>query len=174
MIITAFDIGSKNLAYTVASYHYNFVNVLFMNCIDIEQNSSNKHDWFKNLHYHLKTKKKLWEITDIILIEQQLGFKSIINYNAIQLASHIHAFFLLFYPSITIIHYPSYWKTKVLKIKTINKTHRKKWAIQFIRDYMKDDIIFISWLDLFVKQDDICDCVLMILVYGIQNKFIKY
>lgn len=174
MIIAAFDIGSRNLAYTIISYHNNYINVLFMNCIDLQTTSSHKHDWFCSLHSHLKLHSTIWKKTNVVLIEQQLGFKSIVNYTAIQLASHIHAFFILNHSHIHIVEYPSYWKTKVFHIHLPKKSSRKKWAITFVRDYMQQDEVFLHWLDLFPKQDDICDCILMTFAYGIQHHFIVY
>jgi hypothetical protein len=174
MIVTAFDIGSRNLAFTVVSYHNHFINVLYMNCIDLQGSSQQKQHWFQTLHSHLKQYALFWQKNNTVLIEQQLGFKSIVNYTAIQLASHIHAFFLLFYPHIRVIDYPSYWKTKVFHVHLSQKASRKKWAITFVRHYMQEDEVFLHWLDLFPKQDDICDCVLMTLAYAIQNRFISY
>lgn len=143
-------------------------------CIDIIQycKDNNIKNIYVGLTQILNTFSRLWDKTDVFLIEQQMSYghqKS--NIKALRLAQHCISYFTVIYLSKTIIEYSSTLKTRVLGCSHQQRaTHksRKKFSmdlVKYILNYRKDSCL--TYYQTFLKKDDISDCVLMIQSYKI-------
>lgn len=183
MNICAFDIGSKNFAYAVAHISdipdekswdetHDWWNCRIMECADLSNTTDHI---FVSLHSFLHQRFAFLESQEsslwTILIEQQVGFGSMINYKAIQIAAHVHAFFIIKYPRMRVIEYPSSLKTKTFGMRFAKKRDRKQWAIEKVSScFIKQkDEIGEAWFNCFNKKDDISDCLLMIMSFVLKN-----
>lgn len=153
MKIVAFDIGIKNFAFAVLEND----NIVSMDVHDLYHCSQ---DIYQSLICYLKTYNYLWKQVDVVLIEQQLNR---MNIKATKLACHVYAYFLHCHPQKPIYEYPSIYKTKYTSFPLHTSTHkqRKKYAIQLVLHKYQDDPVFLDWISLFPKKDDVCDCILM-------------
>ena len=177
MNICAFDIGSKNFAYAIVRVsnkinkdRHDWWDCIFMECADLS------HRIYESLHRFLEERFSfLQHEKDLsvwtILIEQQMGFKSMVNYKAIQIAAHVHAFFLIKFPNIRVIEYPSYLKTRTFGVRFAKKKDRKEWAIRTVSSFFDNqkDEVSKEWLESFKKKDDISDCILMIISFILKD-----
>lgn len=180
MNIIAFDIGIRNLAFSmvhfnkheskmndIKEYIKSIMNIKYIDNFDsIFENDSHYIDYYKNTFTYLKTLNKIWEQTNIILIEKQLTTYKFLNIQSLKMSQHIMAFFLLNYPQIKIIEYPASCKTKILFNQSISlKKDRKLWAINQIYWFLDNDPIALDWFNCFKKKDDISDSILMCITY---------
>jgi hypothetical protein len=187
MIIVAFDIGSKNLAWSSVFYKdlvlseetnkskiitesiqeliKTKMNVLNMDVFDIEQDSKNCMTMYKNLHDYLSKNMFIWSSADVFLVEQQMSTRSISNIKAIKISQHILAFFMIHYQEKKIVEYCANYKTSVFGIRIPEKKNRKKWSIEKVQEIIQEDPVSEDYLSVFPKKDDICDCILMTYTY---------
>ena len=129
---------------------------------------------FHNLTYILDEYKKLWNVCDYIIIEQQMSFGKKINTMALKIGQHCYSYFLFNYGKFkTVIEFPAYFKTqtlgacKILKVqkngkktyKAIDKPARKKWSIDKALNIISDrnDVETLSLLTSKKKKDDLAD-----------------
>jgi hypothetical protein len=93
--------------------------------------------------------KQYWDKTDLFLIEKQIN----LNYTASRLSIVCISYFMFNYSHFKkIVEFPSYYKTSILgaprifnksyksgiiKYKNMNKTQRKKWAVEEFRNILK-------------------------------------
>jgi hypothetical protein len=177
MRIISFDIGVHNFAYSIIDFHQNNNwEIKYLNCHDFYKNKKIKdiifdQSFWINFHNFLQSIDHLLQNCDIFLIEKQLGFSKIVNYKAIQMSSQLFAHLILKYPSKQIIEYLASNKTKIFNVKLSQKTQRKKWAVDFTKKILinNHDDTSLEWILSFHKQDDICDCILMILSFLVKN-----
>jgi virulence-associated protein VapD len=170
MYIIAFDIGIKNLAWALLKKINNNFDNIEKSFIVENFNLYNPFDIlmsnvYLNIHEYLNKNHHIWNKADIILIEQQMSTKFVNNIKAIKISQHIYAFFLIHYPNKKIIEFKPVYKTKLFNVQFNNKKDRKLWSIHKVKDLFKDDPVFLDLLSCFSKQDDICDCILMCIVY---------
>jgi hypothetical protein len=140
----------------------------------------------------LNSFKEYWEKCSVILIEQQMDFgRTKRNPMARKLGQHCYSYFSIFYRDVkTLLEYPAYHKTQVLgapkKFGTITKTYkngktveikdnRKKWSVRFTTDVLerRQDKDSLEILQEKSKQDDMSDCILMIMSYCVLKYIIK-
>lgn len=177
MIILSFDIGIKNMAWSMVSSlnPYNVDINSISNQVSIysfdtfDPSHTIMHKVYQNLHSYLKSKSHYWDKADIILIEQQMSTKFIHNIKALKLSQHIYAYFLITYPHKKVIEFKAKWKTSIFNVYLPSKTDRKKWSIQKIYDLYEQDPVIIDFLNCYSKKDDITDTLLMGIVYFIMN-----
>ena len=151
MIIVAFDIGIKNLAWAQVQYKKlsssqsllmtkNEKRILttipiqeknmtiidsgvqkdvmeYMNVLHFDVQDMSGHTMthvYRKIHDYLRQQNKIWEKTDVVLIEQQMSARHRCNIKALKISQHIFAFFLLEHPSIRVIEYMAKYKTPAL------------------------------------------------------------
>lgn len=177
--IIAFDIGVHHFAYAVISIRENQWDICNMNIKDfavnekcqklvLEQNFWIRfHMYVRSIHYILKSCK-------YILIERQMSFGNVVNYKANQMNCQLFAHMVIHFPEKQIINYSATEKTKQFDQRFRRKNDRKKWAIEFTKDLLlkKNDETALEWLQSFPKQDDICDCILMVLSFAKKNSLL--
>jgi hypothetical protein len=129
---------------------------------------------FHNLTYILDEYKKIWNVCEYIIIEQQMSFGKKINTMALKIGQHCYSYFLFNYGKFkTVIEFPAYFKTqtlgacKILKVqkngkktyKAIDKPARKKWSIDKALNIISDrnDVETLSLLTSKKKKDDLAD-----------------
>jgi len=168
----SFDIGFRNFAFSVVDIVGKDWNIVYMNNLDLLGDQDFTNMFWMEFHEFLKSIGNWFESTEICLIEKQLGFRGKVNYKAIQMASHLWAHILLYHPHTTVFDYLSSNKTRVFGISKHIYKERKQWAVNFVHDLLnnKGDIVALEWLKTFVKQDDICDTILMILAYNKEHR----
>lgn len=112
-----------------------------------------------------------WTMCDTVLVERQMQFRTVINTKAIRIAHHCLSYFELKYPHITAIEYQSSNKTRVLGAPAgLTKPQRKKWSVETATKILTcrgDVSTLVLRESLDKKLDDISDCMLMCLAYGI-------
>ena len=114
------------------------------------------------------------DYTDVhtVLIEQQMNR---MNIRATKISVFVYAYFLMEHsPSIHVLEYPAYHKTKAFGMHGLSKSERKKWSVQHVLTHVVDsDPVALDWLQQFPKKDDICDCIMMIQSFSILPPKIK-
>ncbi len=114
-----------------------------------------------------------WILCDVVLVERQMQFRTVINTKAIRIAHHCLSYFELKYPHITAIEYQSSNKTRVLGApQGLSKPQRKKWSVDTadrILHSRGDTYTLARRNSLAKKLDDISDCMLMCLSYGVSR-----
>jgi|LakMenEpi03Aug12_release.lakeMendotaPanAssembly.Ray.scaffolds.fasta_scaffold299244_2 hypothetical protein len=117
----------------------------------------------------------LWDVVDVILIEQQMAYgRNKANIQALRLAQHCLSYFYTVYGSFkTIQEWSSTHKTRMLGCPhSGRRTHRERkqfsvnLATRILRE-RKDPL-----LDVFYslsKQDDVSDCVLMAQTFAVKQ-----
>jgi hypothetical protein len=177
MRIISFDIGVHNFAYSIIDFNQNNNNweIKHLHCHDFNKDKKIKDiifdkSFWKKFHDYLISITDLLKDCDVFLIEKQLGFSKVVNYKAIQMSAQLFAHLIIQYPSKEIIEYLASNKTKTFNVKLTQKKDRKKWAIEYTKNVLtkKGDDTSLEWIFSFKKQDDVCDCVLMILSYLIK------
>ena len=170
----AFDIGFRNFAYTIMTVNDETGewDVKLMKNVDFVELYGKTDTFWIDFHNYLLGLKSVFENCQVCLIEKQMGFGNKVNYKAIQMASQLLAHFLIVYPSILSIEYPSTQKTKMFDKHLVRWKDRKDWSVQFTTELfaLKEDTVCIEWLETYRKKDDICDTILMILAYNIEKK----
>jgi hypothetical protein len=167
MNIIAFDIGIKNLAWAFLSFdsHSKDDDSKIKSFDLYNPFDSNIHQMYMNVHNYLKSLMNVWKDIDIILIEQQMSTKYIHNIKAIKISQHIYAFFIIHFPNKIIQEFKPSLKTSYFNVKFEKKIDRKKWAVSKTQQIYHLDPVFLDLLDCYPKKDDICDCILMCIVY---------
>lgn len=206
MYIASFDIGQKNFAFAVESifdesiiskqkikYDKNgminieskaIVETIYKNgqIILLKNKDISNPDIMKmhqNMINELESYKDIFEKCQVVLIEQQMMFSSCRNPVAIKLAQNCCSYFLIKYPSIKVIDFPSYNKTKLLgqekelindKYKAPTQAKRKKWSVLKALEILglRNDSDTIDIINKAKKQDDICDVICQLQAYKIQ------
>jgi len=167
--IASFDMGIKNFAFAIVSIDSNDFEIVHFENIDlVEDKRKDIQKIIYNMYDVLETFKCLWEQCEIFLIEQQMQYRHASNIKALKLSQHVLAYFMIHYKNKTIIEYPAYHKTQVFNAPPkLNKYERKKWSIQKVQSLLeqKQSPHLLHTLH---KKDDVCDCILMCLSYGIK------
>lgn len=136
--------------------------------------------------------KDYWGKCSVFLIEQQMDFgRTKRNPMARKLGQHCYSYFSIFYRDFkTILEFPAYHKTQVLgapkKFGKIPKTYkngktvqiqdnRKKWSVRVTKDILelRKDAVSLEKLTEKCKQDDMSDCILMIMSYCVLKYITK-
>ena len=176
--IIAFDIGIHHFAHAMIQVEQTHWEIQHMGCYDFDPNHkiskinldqtflSQFHEYLKGLHTWI-------EKCNYCLIERQVGFAKMVNYKCIQLASHLFCHILLHFPEKQIIEYAAFEKTKQFGKQFKKKSDRKKCAVEFTKDMLiqQQDETSLGWMASFPKEDDICDCILMILSFSKKNNY---
>jgi hypothetical protein len=169
MKIVALDMGMKNFAMAQMEMEIEdadekkkqpcWGNVRFMDVHDLSLDGGES---MRSLIVYMDKQHKVWECTDLILIEQQLNRHNII---ATRLACHTAAYFYHRYPDLPVMEYPATYKTRYLDApRSLDHKGRKKFAIEAVLNhYREEDPVLMDWLASCgaKKLDDICDCILM-------------
>lgn len=175
MRIISFDIGVHNFAYSIIDFDEKW-EIKYLHCHDFHKDKKikdiifDKSFWIK-FHKYLDSIDYLFKDCDVFLIEKQLGFSKVVNYKAIQMSAQLFSHLVIKYPSKEIIEYMASNKTKIFNVKLSQKKDRKKWAIEHTKNILmeKGDETSLEWILSFPKQDDVCDCILMILSYLVKT-----
>jgi hypothetical protein len=126
---------------------------------------------FVNMNSILTRYKSYWDKCSVIIIEQQMGFGTKINYTALKLGQHCFSYFIFNYANFKqVIEFPSYHKTKLLGApKKISKTERKKWAVKKALEILHDrrDLDNIKKINSIKKKDDVSDVIVQLQSYKI-------
>lgn len=152
--------------------------VLHENC-DLTQNCDAKKlldpETYHNMIDCLDNYMEFWDTCDVFVIEEQMKN----NTMATKLAQHCYSYFLIKYGRMkTVLYFPSYFKTKILgapkiegkpyksgkkRWKAMQKTQRKKWAIQeAMRIFeMRKENTALEKIQKARKKDDLADTFLM-------------
>ena len=193
MIIVAFDIGIKNLAWAQVHYKKLCPSLLrpntenrtvqekrmidddlqkelieYMNVLHFDVQDMSGHTMthvYRNIHDYLRQRNQLWQKTDVVLIEQQMSARHKCNIKALKISQHIFAFFLLEYPSVRVLEYMAKYKTQYFGFYSPVKHERKKWAVVKATELIEKDPVISDLFSTFKKKDDISDCLLMTFVY---------
>jgi hypothetical protein len=131
-----------------------------------------------NMNDELDFYSDIWEKCDYVVIEQQMSFGKKINLIAIKIAQHCASYFIMKYPNINIIEFPSYHKTQVLgaekevkktkrgnpKFVSMSKPKRKKWAVNTCKEILenKGDLVSLERINKSKKKDDLADTYLQL------------
>jgi hypothetical protein len=161
---------------------YNTGEIILHKNIDLTYDTDKKkkldNKVLSNLNVELDFYSSTFENTDIVVIEQQMSFGKKINLIAIKIAQHCASYFLIKYPHIKVIEFPSYYKTQILgaekdvsktkkgnlKYVSMTKPKRKKWAIQICKEIFenKEDYESLERLNSSKKKDDLADTFLQL------------
>ena len=177
--IIAFDIGVHHFAYAVLSIHEKEWDISHMNVEDLAVNQKCssivlEQNFWVRFHSFLRSLHEILKTCSFILIERQMSFSNAFNYKANQINSQLFAHMIIYFPEKKIINYSATEKTKQFQKQFKKKIDRKKWAIEFTKELLleKNDETAIEWLNSFPKQDDICDCILMVLSFAKKNSLL--
>ena len=177
--IVAFDIGVHHFAHAIIMASQTEWKVVHLDCHDFEKTkklSDIQMDqaFWSRFHLYLDGMNSLLEQCDIFLIERQVGFAKMVNYKCIQMGAHVFSHFLMRYGNKQIIEYGAFEKTKAFGKHITKKSDRKKWTTVFTKNMltMQQDETSIGWIESFSKEDDVCDCVVMILSFLKKNNFL--
>jgi hypothetical protein len=151
----------KNIDLTVGTDKNKYFDIeLCHNLIDTLDNYA---EYFDNVSY--------------IVVEQQMSFGKKVNTMALKLGQHCESYFLFKYGRFKeVIEFPSYYKTQVLgsekikkitktgktSYKAIDKTKRKKWAIDEASMILaeREDFHTLSEITSIKKSDDVSDVII--------------
>jgi hypothetical protein len=175
MWIASFDIGMKNFSFVILniikddiSLKIPLFDIVHFENLDI-RNSQNEYT-ILNLVDVLDSYKTLWDDCQVVLIEQQMQSRHASNIKALKISQHVLTYFTIHYKdSKKIIEYPSYYKTQIFNAPKMTKYERKKWSVNKVKEILKEKCQE-EILKGIKKVDDICDNVLMILTYIIQQR----
>jgi len=170
MDIVAFDIGTRNFAMAwVRDCPETGQIVRYISLIDLtEKTSVPSKGWgvYRRLISHLESMDWIFrEYRPLVLIEQQMSSRHKSNIQALRLSQHVLAYFLIRYPSLTIVEYSPRLKTNVFGYHEKSYKRRKQWAVDKIARFIENDPVTTDWFQQFRKKDDIADCILMCLAY---------
>jgi hypothetical protein len=153
----------KNIDLTVGTDKNKYFDIeLCHNLIDTLDNYA---EYFDNVSY--------------IVVEQQMSFGKKVNTMALKLGQHCESYFLFKYGRFKeVIEFPSYYKTQVLgsekikkitktgktSYKAIDKTKRKKWAIDEASMILaeREDFHTLSEITSIKKSDDVSDVIIQL------------
>jgi hypothetical protein len=114
-----------------------------------------------------------------VIVEQQMSFGKKVNTMTLKLGQHCESYFLFKYGRFKeVIEFPSYYKTQVLgaeklkkttktgktSYKAVDKTIRKKWAIDEASTILaeREDFDTLSELTSMKKSDDVSDVIVQL------------
>lgn len=160
MRVVAFDMGKKNFAWAVVDISTNVVECFDL--VDLDQTAN----VYRNLHAYLLRTEPVFRDCGVVLVEQQM--KS--NYQALKLSQHVMAFFYLRFPEKTILEWSASYKTSVYGLEKTTKSCRKRFAVEKVRETLRDDPVVADLFEMLGKKDDVADCILMCFSFGIKNK----
>lgn len=160
MRVVAFDMGKKNFAWAVVDISTNVVEGFDL--IDLDQTAN----VYRNLHAYLLQTETVFQGCSVILVEQQMKT----NYQALKLSQHVMAFFYLRSPDKTILEWSASYKTSVYGLEKTTKSCRKRFAVEKVRECIRDDPVITDLFEALVKKDDVADCILMCFSFRIKNK----
>ena len=145
---------------------------------------TNKNKYFdiELCHNLIDTLDKYQEYFDnvsYIIVEQQMSFGKKVNTMALKLGQHCESYFLFKYGRFKeVIEFPSYYKTQILgaeklkkttktgkiSYKAIDKTVRKKWAIDEASTILaeREDFHTLSEITSMKKSDDVSDVIVQL------------
>ena len=129
---------------------------------------------FHNMTDVLDQYKQYWNKTDIFVVEQQMSFGKNRNTMALKLGQHCYSYFAINYSRFKqLLEFPAYHKTQVLgapknmvknkkgkiRWKVLDKTARKKWAVEKAMNILagRDDFKGMSDISSKGKKDDYAD-----------------
>lgn len=132
-----------------------------------------------NLISVLDEYSKYFDKVSYVIVEQQMSFGKKVNTMALKLGQHCESYFLFKYGRFKeVIEFPSYYKTQVLgaqklekisktgkiSYKAIEKTARKKWAIDEASTILaeREDFHTLSELTSMKKSDDVSDVIIQL------------
>ena len=122
----------------------------------------------------LDSYKEYFDKCSIIVIEQQMSFKSAQNTMALKLGQHCFSYFLMRYgEEKEIIEFPAYYKTQILGApKKMTKPQRKKWATEKAIDILMErgDMETLDEITSKKKKDDLADVLIQLQSF----KFLRY
>lgn len=177
--IVAFDIGVHHFAHAIIRASECHWEILHLDCHDFEQHKKVSEiqmdqTFWSRFHLYLEGLHSLFDQCDVFLIERQVGFSKMVNYKCIQMSAHVFSHFVLKYPEKKIIEYGAFEKTKTFGKKITKKSERKQWTTIFTKKMLaiQHDETSIGWIESFPKEDDVCDCVVMILSFLKKNNFL--
>lgn len=192
MIVVAFDIGIKNLAWCSVAYSLDLeekgfssmtitadvenamiqkMNVLNLDIFDASagiEDAGGMIPMYRRIHNYMNLMEYVWGSADIFLIEQQMSTGKVYNVKALKISQHIIAYFMLRHPSKIVLEYNANLKTALFGVYLRQKKDRKKWSINKVREMTMNDPVIQDYIDLFQKKDDVSDCILMTFVYVFQ------
>ncbi len=179
MIIAAFDPGVRNFAFGVENIDEEYLPFLDLESIYLCgetifcSNNSLENGETRTVTALLDQHSDLWERCDVVLVEKQMQFKNVINTQAIRIAHHCMSYFELKYPHLTVVHYASTCKTRVLGAPPkMTKPQRKKWSTETAARILslRGDVATLAKRDAMTcKLDDISDCMLMCISYMVST-----
>lgn len=165
MIILSFDIGIKNLAYSIIEYTDNKWYLLDWYIINCESNNV-----VLKLIEELDSLPQFLDV-DVVLLEKQPAFnpKMRIISNAIYVYFNLRCLHEL-NKKVKIIFYSAKHKLNCCSIQLENKTkskytNNKKLAIEHTKYILKDDEKWLNFFSNNKKKDDLADCFLQALSY---------
>jgi hypothetical protein len=123
--------------------------------------------------------REYWDNVSYIVVEQQMSFGKKVNTMALKLGQHCESYFLFKYGRFKkVIEFPAYYKTQVLgsekietktkagkiRYKNIDKTARKKWAIEEGSCILaeREDFQTLSEITSMKKKDDLNDVIIQL------------
>lgn len=169
MIISAFDLGTRNFAFIIASMsNENYITILEWENFDVNATS-----WFEilqNVNTILFNYSELFSISDTCLVEKQM---TRLNMKASKLSYHVMSFFNIVWPHVKVIEYSAANKTHAFTNKKMDKKARKQYCIDKTVDtfIINKDYDNLSLLLMDRKLDDKCDTYQMVCSYT--SKFTK-
>jgi hypothetical protein len=189
MIVIAFDIGFKNMAWSKVRFLNDLdtngeiyitekiehqikktMNVLNFDVYDsVSDNIISMMEIIRNIHQYLLENEMIWKDADIILVEQQMSNGKIFNIKALKISQHVLAYFLMNHGKKIILEYSPNFKSSFFKMKFPKKSLLKKWSVEKTMQFVEDDHVILDLFSIFPKKDDISDCILMAIVYFFQQ-----
>ena len=132
-----------------------------------------------NLIDTLDKYQEYFDNVSYIVVEQQMSFGKKVNTMALKLGQHCESYFLFKYGRFKeVIEFPSYYKTQILgaekskkttktgkvSYKAIDKTARKKWAIDEASTILaeREDFHTLSEITSMKKSDDVSDVIVQL------------
>lgn len=163
MIISSFDLGTKNFAFLIARIDNDKrINILEWENVDVSANT-----WFEilqNVNNLLHNYGDLLSISDVCLVEKQM---TRLNMKATKLSYHVMSFFNIIWPHVKVIEYSAANKTRTFTFTKMTKKQRKQYCIDKTVDILieKNEHDNLAILLCHKKMDDICDTYQMVNSY---------
>jgi hypothetical protein len=160
MIISSFDLGTKNFAFLIAYINdYKEIKILEWENIDVSDDK-----WFnvlQNVNDVLYDYSALLSICDVCLVEKQM---TRLNMKASKLSYHVMSFFNIIWPHVKVIEYSAAHKTHTFTHKKMIKKERKMYCVNKTIDTLlfKKDYDNLAELLCNKKMDDKCDTYQMV------------
>ena len=161
----------------LSSIYLNGNKILYRN-LDLTQGTEKNKYLDKKIYTNMITEldrcKEFLDKCSIIVIEQQMSFKSAQNTMALKLGQHCYSYFLFRYGDTKeIIEFPAYYKTQILgATKGLTKPQRKKWATEKAVDILMErgDMETLDEIVSKKKKDDLADVLIQLQSF----KFLRY